>query len=182
MQVGTEMTKFPSVSAVLIYYAVTFGVILAVYPAYMRGSSLSAQEIEYLFFIFGASRFATLFFVPRIARYGILALAFGVAATAAGMLISFLFTTFLTFAAALALVGLATSIFYPVTFNIVTKNTPSSKMGQKLGVYETMFGIGWAVGPLVVGLSSQSFGSSTPYLALFVIGSGLAMALALAKR
>lgn len=182
MQVGREMTKFPSVSAVLIYYAVTFGVILAVYPAYMGGSSLSAQEIEYLFFIFGASRFATLFLVPRIARYGILALAFGVAATAAGMLISFLFTTFLTFAAALALVGLATSIFYPVTFNIVTKNTPSSKMGQKLGVYETMFGIGWAVGPLAVGLSSQSFGSSTPYLALFVIGSGLAMALALAKR
>ncbi len=182
IQVGREMTKHPSVSAVLIYYAVTFGVVLAVYPAYMGGASLSAQEIEYLFFIFGLSRFATLFVVPRISRYGTLVLALAVGATATGMLISFLFSTFLTFAAALVLVGLATSIFYPVTFSIVTRNAPQEKMGQKLGVYETMFGLGWAIGPLTVGLSSQSFGSNTPYLVLFIVGSGLALALALIKR
>jgi MFS family permease len=176
------MTRYPSVSAVLIYYAVTFGVVLAIYPAYMGGASLSAQEIEYLFFIFGASRFATLYFVPKISHHGTLVLALAVGATAVGMLISFLFATFLSFAAALVLVGLATSIFYPVTFSIVTKNTRQEQMGQKLGVYETMFGIGWAIGPLTVGLSSQSFGSSIPYLALFVVGSSLAAALILAKR
>lgn len=181
-QVGREMARYPAVSSVLIYYAITFGVVLAVYPAYMGEASLSSQDIEYLFFLFGVSRFATLYFVPRISHHAILALSLAVAATAIGMLISFAFTSFLAFAVALALVGLATSIFYPVTFSIVTKNTPLEKLGQKLGMYETMFGIGWAAGPLAVGFSSDTFGSSNPYLALFVVGAALASALAITRK
>ena len=182
LQVGTEMTKYPTVSAVLLYYAVTFGVILSVYPAYMGESSLSNQDIEYLFFVFGMSRFATLFFVPRISRYSTLALSLAVGATAIGMLISYMSSSVLSFAASLVLMGAATSVFYPVTFSMVTKNTPPSQMGQKLGAYEAMFGMGWAIGPLAVGFSSDSFGSSSPYLALFMIGSALAGSLAFLKR
>ena len=182
LRVGREMTKYPAVSAVLLYYAITFGVILSVFPAYMGESSVSSQVIEYLFFVFGVSRFATLFFVPRISRYGNLALSLAVAATAIGMLISYTSSSVISFAAALVLMGAATSVFYPVTLNMVTKNTPPGQMGQKLGAYEAMFGIGWAIGPLAVGFSSDSFGSGTPYLALFVIGSALASSLVLFKR
>ena len=182
LQVGKEMAKYPAVSAVLLYYAVTFGVVLSVYPAYMEESSLSSQHIEYLFFIFGIARFATLFFVSRVSKYGTLILALAVAATAAGMLVAYSFDSILSFAVSLVLIGAATSIFYPVTFNMVTKNTPPSQMGQKLGAYEAMFGIGWAIGPLAVGFSSESFGSSTPYLAFFIIGSILAVSLTFVKR
>jgi MFS family permease len=182
LQVGREMTKYPAVSAVLLYYAVTFGVVLSVYPAYMGESSLSSQDIEYLFFVFGISRFVTLYFVPRISRYGTLALSLAVASTALGMLISYASSSILSFAASLVLIGAATSVFYPVTFSMVTKNTPPSQMGQKLGAYEAMFGMGWAIGPLAVGFSSDSFGSSTPYLALFIVGSALASSLAFLKR
>jgi DHA1 family multidrug resistance protein-like MFS transporter/DHA1 family quinolone resistance protein-like MFS transporter len=98
------------------------------------------------------------------------------------MLISFASTSFLSFAIALAMIGLATSIFYPVTFNLVTRNTPPGKVGQKLGVYETLFGAGWTVGPIAVGLSSDAFGSSVPYLALFLIGTTLSGAMALFRR
>lgn len=182
VQVGTEMTKHPAISAVLLYYAVTFGVVLSVYPAYMGESSLSSQDIEYLFFVFGISRFATLYFVPRISRYGMLALASAVGSTAIGMLIAFGAGSTLAFAASLILIGVATSIFYPVTLSMITKNTPPSQMGQKLGAYEAMFGIGWAIGPLAVGISSDSFGSSAPYLALFFIGSALAVSLAFFRK
>jgi DHA1 family multidrug resistance protein-like MFS transporter/DHA1 family quinolone resistance protein-like MFS transporter len=182
LRVGREMTKYPAVSAVLLYYAITFGVILSVFPAYMGESSVSSQVIEYLFFVFGVSRFATLFFVPRISRYGNLALSLAVAATAIGMLISYASSSVISFAAALVLMGAATSVFYPVTLNMVTKNTPPGQMGQKLGAYEAMFGIGWAIGPLAVGFSSDSFGSGTPYLALFIMGSALAGSLVLLKR
>jgi MFS family permease len=167
------------VSSVLLYYAVTFGVVLAVYPAYMREASLTDQDIETLFFVFGLSRFATLFFVGRLARYGTIALAMAVAATAVGMLISFAFASLLTFAVALVLVGLAISIFYPVTLNIVTRNMPAEKMGERLGVYEALFGVGWTIGPIAVGLSSDAFGSSSPYLAFFIIGSALSGAIVL---
>ena len=179
LQVVKGVATYPVVSSVLLYYAVTFGVVLAVYPAYMREASLTDQDIETLFFVFGLSRFATLYFVGRLARYGTIALAMAVAATAVGMLISFAFASLLTFAVALVLVGLATSIFYPVTFNIVTRNMPAEKMGERLGVYEALFGVGWTIGPIAVGLSSDAFGSSSPYLALFIIGSALSGAIAL---
>jgi len=179
LQVVKEVATYPVVSSVLLYYAVTFGVVLTVYPAYMREASLTDQDIETLFFVFGLSRFATLYFVGKLARYGTIALAMAVAATAVGMLISFAFASLLTFAVALVLVGLAISIFYPVTLNIVTRNMPAEKMGERLGVYEALFGVGWTIGPIAVGLSSDAFGSSSPYLALFIIGSALSGAIAL---
>jgi MFS family permease len=179
LQVVKEVATYPVVSSVLLYYAVTFGVVLTVYPAYMREASLTDQDIETLFFVFGLSRFATLYFVGRLARYGTIALAMAVAATAVGMLISFAFASLLTFAVALVLVGLAISIFYPVTLSIVTRNMPAEKMGERLGVYEALFGVGWTIGPIAVGLSSDAFGSSSPYLALFIIGSALSGAIAL---
>jgi MFS family permease len=182
IQMGSAMAKYPAVSAVLLYYAVTFGVILSVYPAYMEESSLSSQHIEYLFFVFGAARFTTLYFVPRISRHGTLGLALAVAATAIGMLVAYLFNSILAFGISLVLIGAATSVFYPVTFSMVTRNTPAGQMGQKLGAYEAMFGIGWAIGPVAVGFSSDSFGSSTPYLAFFVIGAILAVSLAFFRR
>jgi MFS family permease len=179
LQVVKEVATYPVVSSVLLYYAITFGVVLTVYPAYMREASLTDQDIETLFFVFGLSRFATLYFVGRLARYGTIALAMAVAATALGMLISFAFASLLTFAVALVLFGLAISIFYPVTLNIVTRNMPAEKMGERLGVYEALFGVGWTIGPIAVGLSSDAFGSSSPYLAFFIIGSALSGAIAL---
>jgi MFS family permease len=181
-QVVKEVKAYPSASAVLIYYAITFGVVLAVYPAYMREASLTDQDIEILFFVFGVSRFTTLYFVQKIARHGTQALALAVAATAVGMLISFLFTSMVSFAIALVLVGLATSIFYPVTFNIVTKDAPQGKMGAKLGIYEALFGAGWTAGPIAVGLSSDAFGSASPYLAFFIVGSILAALITIIKK
>ena len=181
-QVVKEVTAYPSVSAVLIYYAITFGVVLAVYPAYMKEASLTDQDIEVLFFVFGVSRFTTLYFVQKIARHGTRALALAVAATAIGMLISFMFTSIISFAIALVLIGLATSIFYPVTFNIVTKDAPSGKMGAKLGIYEALFGVGWTAGPIAVGLSSDAFGSASPYLAFFIVGSALATSITVFRK
>jgi predicted MFS family arabinose efflux permease len=182
LQVVKEMAAYPVVSSVLLYYAVTFGVVIAVYPAYMSESSLTNQDIEILFFVFGLSRFATLVFVNRLATHGVTALALAVAATAIAMLISFAFASPLTFALALVLVGLATSIFYPVTLNIITRNMPADRMGSRLGAYEALFGVGWTIGPIAVGLSSDAFGPSSPYFAFFVIGSALSATIAISGR
>jgi MFS family permease len=172
-----EVTSMPAVSAVVLYYAVTFGVLIAIYPAYMKAASITDQNIELLFFVFGMARFATLPFVHRIAGRGRAALAAAVAVMAAGMAISFAFASVWSFAAALVLAGIATSIFYPVTFNFVTKNAPVEKMGTKLGIYEALFGAGWTVGPVGVGLSSDAFGPASPYLAFSAIGAALAGAI-----
>ena len=182
MQIVREITVHPTLSSVILYYAITFGVVLAVLPAYMSDASLTSQDIEILFFVFGMSRFATLMLVPRIARYGVLALALAVSATAIAMLLSFAFTSMLSFAVAIALVGLATSIFYPITFSLVTRDTPSGQIGAKLGLYNTLFGTGWTAGPMMAGLSSDAFGSGTPYFAFFIAGVILAGSIAIKRR
>ena len=182
VQIVREVAKHPTLSSVILYYAITFGVVLAVFPAYMSEASLTSQDIEILFFVFGIARFATLMAVPKIAGHGALALALAVSATAIAMLLSFMFTSILSFAIAIALVGLATSIFYPVTFSLVTKDTPSGQIGSKLGVYNALFGAGWTTGPIVAGLSSDAFGSGSPYFAFFVAGSILAGSIAIVKR
>ena len=182
MQIVREITVHPTLSSVILYYAITFGVVLAVLPAYMSDASLTSQDIEILFFVFGMSRFATLMLVPRIARYGVFALALAVSATAIAMLLSFAFTSMLSFAVAIALVGLATSIFYPITFSLVTRDTPSGQIGAKLGLYNTLFGTGWTAGPMMAGLSSDAFGSGSPYFAFFIAGVILAGSIAIKRR
>ncbi|MEO9363429.1 MAG: MFS transporter, partial [Nitrososphaera sp.] len=121
-------------------------------------------------------------FVHRIAGRGRAALAAAVSVMAAGMAISFAFASVWSFAGALVLAGVATSIFYPVTFNFVTRNAPVEKMGTKLGIYEALFGAGWTAGPIGVGLSSDAFGPSSPYLAFSVVGAALAGAIIIRKN
>jgi MFS family permease len=183
VQVFREITNHPKLGGVILYYAITFGVVLAVYPAYMRDASLTTEDIELMFFFFGISRFATLLLlVARISRYNELALALAVSATAVGMIISFLSPSILSFAVSIALFGFSTSIFYPISFSLVTRNTPSEHVGSKLGVYNSLFGIGWTAGPIMAGFASDAFGSGSPYLAFFIIGTTLTAAIALFRK
>jgi MFS family permease len=184
VEVAKEIANHPRLAGVILYYAITFGVVLAVYPAYMSDASLTTEDIEIMFFFFGISRFATLLLllVTRISRYGELALALAVSATAVGMIISFSSTSVLSFAVSIALFGLSTSIFYPVSFSLVTMDTPSGHVGSKLGVYNTLFGAGWMAGPIVAGFASDAFGSGSPYLAFFIIGSTFAAAITIFRK
>jgi MFS family permease len=183
VQVFREITNHPKLSGVILYYAITFGVVLAVYPAYMRDASLKTEDIEMMFFFFGISRFATLLLlVARISRYNELALALAVSATAVGMIISFLSPSILSFAISIALFGFSTSIFYPISFSLVTRNTPSEHVGSKLGVYNSLFGIGWTAGPIMAGFASDAFGSGSPYLAFFIIGTTFTAAIAVFRK
>jgi MFS family permease len=183
VQVFREITNHPKLGGVILYYAITFGVVLAVYPAYMRDASLTTEDIEMMFFFFGLSRFATLLLlVARISRYNELALALAVSATAVGMIISFLSPSILSFAVSIALFGFSTSIFYPISFSLVTQNTPSEHVGSKLGVYNSLFGIGWTAGPIMAGFASDAFGSGSPYLAFFIIGTTFTAAIAVFRK
>src|SRR5215212_2182944 len=95
-----------------------------------------------MFFVFGMSRSVTillLLLVIRISKYGVPPLAIAVLTTAIGMVISFSSRSILSFAASIALFDVSTSIFYPVSFRLVTVNTPSGHLGSKLGVYNTFF-------------------------------------------
>jgi hypothetical protein len=54
VQVFREITNHPRLGGVLLFYynAITFEVMLAVYPAYMRKASLTTEDIEMIFLFF----------------------------------------------------------------------------------------------------------------------------------
>ena len=183
VELAKEMATHPTLAGVILYYAMTFGVVLAVYPAYMSDASLTNQDIELIFFVFGTSRFVTLLLlVKRISKYGVPALTLAVLTTAIGMIVSFSSRSILSFAVSIALFGLSTSIFYTVSFRLVTMNTPSGQLGSKLGVYNTLFGAGWIAGPIAAGFASDMFGSGSPYLVFSIIGGTFVSAITILRK
>ena len=94
---------------------------------------------------------------------------------------SFFVEGIIEFAIAMTLLGFGFSIFFPLTLEIVLSKTRKEISGTMIGAYETIFGIGWASGPVIAGVVSQFFGNEVPYLVFCVIGVGVAI-LSISKR
>ncbi|RDJ32523.1 MAG: MFS transporter [Crenarchaeota archaeon] len=176
-----EMKKFPHVIIMLIYCTSTFGIILTVYPAFLNDNSMSDVQIEMLFFIFGISRIATLLVAGKLARRTSHTLIAAAASIATGLLISFGAESMIEFAVAFLFMGFGFSIFFPLTIEIILSKTRKEISGTIIGSYETIFGIGWAIGPISAGIISEIQANSTPYLIFFAIGIGVTI-LSIIKR
>jgi MFS family permease len=73
------------------------------------------------------------------------------------------------FSIAVLLLGFGFSVYFPLTFEIIMRNAKENA-GALIGAYEATFGIGWAFGPLIIGIIANSFGSAIPYLILSISG------------
>lgn len=177
-----QVTKFPIVIMILIYCASSFGMILTIYPAFLNDRSMSAIDIEILFFVFGASRVVTLALTDRLARHTAMTLVSSTITIAAGLVISFLSDSILEFSLAMLLMGFGFSIIFPLTLEIILRKTPKENTGITIGAYETTFGMGWSIGPIAAGLISEFSGNATPYLAFFVLGIGITIISAIKRK
>ena len=176
-----EIAKFPQVILMLIYCTASFGIILSIFPAFLNDRAMTPVNIEILFFIFGLSRIITLIMASKLAKNTSLTLILATFSIAAGLGLSFFVESIIEFAIALTLLGFGFSIFFPLTLEIVLSKTRKEISGTMIGAYETVFGIGWAIGPVIAGVISQFFGNETPYLVFFAIGIGVAL-LSINKR
>ncbi|GIU71157.1 MAG: MFS transporter [Candidatus Nitrosocaldaceae archaeon] len=154
----------------VMYYSASFGIVLAVLPAYIKENGINEFNIGVLFFIFGLARLITLFFTHKFADKAILIIVIATILIAFSMLIVYALVEFNLIALALIMFGFAFSIYFPITLGIATKNVSNDVLGRYVGSYETVFGIGWTTGPVVAGVLADIFTSSTPYLIMFIIG------------
>lgn len=168
-----QITKFPVVILMLIFCTSSFGMILTIFPAFLDDRTMSATDIELLFFIFGVSRVITLVYAGKLAKNTSLTLICAASLISVGLAISFLSHSFVEFAIALLMMGFGFSIFFPLTLEIILSKTKKEISGTIIGAYEATFGIGWAIGPITAGLISQFFGNSSPYLFFFICGIGV---------
>ena len=170
-----EMKRFPEVIVLLIFCTSSFGIILTIYPAFLNDSGMSASDILLLYFVFGISRVVTLVLAGKLARKTSQTLIAGTTAVSAGLAISVVADSIFTFGIALVLMGFGFSIFFPLTLEIILSKTRKGISGKIIGAYETVFGMGWAIGPTIGGPITQSFGNESPYLVFCIIGIGVTL-------
>ena len=170
-----EMKKFPEVIVLLVFCTSSFGIILTIYPAFLNDNGMSATDILLLYFIFGISRVVSLALSGKFARKTSQTLIAATIAVSIGLAISMVADSIITFGIALVLMGFGFSIFFPLTLEIILSKTQKKISGKIIGAYETIFGMGWAIGPTIGGPITQSFGNETPYLVFCVIGIGVTL-------
>jgi len=177
-----QFVRFPTVIMMLVYCTASFGMILTIFPAFLDDNSMSDSDILLLYFIFGISRVATLAAGGRLARHTAPTLICASFAVAVGSLIAYGAESIAGFAAALLLMGFGFSIFFPLTLEIILTRTKRGISGAVIGAYETVFGIGWAIGPITAGYVSQFHGNDAPYVVFFAIGIGIGIVSIIRRR
>ena len=176
-----EMKKFPEVIILLIFCTSSFGIILSIYPAFLNDQGMSDTDILLLYFAFGVSRVLSLALVGKFSRRTSQTLIAGTFAVSLGLALSVVSDSIIIFGASLILMGFGFSIFFPLTLEIILSKTRKAIAGKIIGAYETLFGIGWAIGPTIGGPITQSFGDKAPYIVFSILGIAVAI-LAIASR
>jgi MFS family permease len=177
-----EMKRFPEVIILLIFCTSSFGIILSIYPAFLNDKGMSDTDILLLYFAFGVSRVVSLALAGKFSRRTSQTLIAATIAISIGLALSAVSDSIIMFGVALVLMGFGFSIFFPLTLEIILSKTRKGISGKIIGAYETVFGIGWALGPTVGGPITQSFGAQAPYLVFFVIGIGVTMLAIISRK
>ena len=168
-----EMKKFPEVVILLIFCTSSFGIILTIFPAFLNDSGMTDTNVLLLYFVFGISRVVSLALAGKFASRTSQTLIAATLSISIGLAISVIADSIITFGIALVLMGFGFSIFFPLTLEIILSKTKKQISGKIIGAYETVFGIGWALGPTIGGPITQSFGDEAPYLVFCIIGVGI---------
>ena len=177
-----DMKKFPEVITLLIFCTSAFGIILTIFPAFLNDKGMSATDILYLYFAFGISRVISLALAGKFAKKTSQTLIAATLAVSIGLAISVVADSIIMFGIALVLMGFGFSIFFPLTLEIILSKTKKGISGKIIGAYETIFGLGWAVGPTIGGPITQSFGNETPYIIFSIIGVGITILAIISRK
>ena len=177
-----EMKRFPEVITLLIFCTASFGIILTIYPAFLNDNGMTDTDILLLYFVFGISRVVSLALAGKFARKTSQTLIAATIAVSVGLAMSVVGGSFIVFAVALVLMGFGFSIFFPLTLEIILSNTRKAISGKIIGAYETVFGMGWAIGPTIGGPITQTFGNESPYLVFCIIGIGVTLLAIISRK
>ena len=177
-----DMKKFPEVITLLIFCTSSFGIILTIFPAFLNDKGMDATDILYLYFAFGISRVVSLALAGKFAKRTSQTLIAATLAVSIGLGISVIADSIIMFGIAIVLMGFGFSIFFPLTLEIILSKTKRGISGKIIGAYETIFGLGWAVGPTIGGPITQSFGDETPYIIFSIIGIGITVLAIISRK
>jgi MFS family permease len=149
----------------LLCYAMVFGVVVAIFPGYANSVGMNPELIGLLFTFFGITRVLVFAMSGRYSRFSEKkALGITSGFLALGSLIIATVPSFTGFSAALIMMGGAIGVVFPTTISLISRHFPNNRIGAAIGSYETTFGAGFAVGPLLSGAIAALTNISTAFL------------------
>jgi MFS family permease len=133
-------------------YGMVFSIVTTIFPGYANSLGISALLVGVLFTAFGIARLVGYASSEHYFRFGerkALLLASLLIGLGSGIIE--LLPGFNTFLIALTILGGCFAVFYPLSIGLISRHFPDSQTGTAVGSYESIYGIGAAVGPVIAG-------------------------------
>ncbi|MXX20192.1 MAG: MFS transporter [Cenarchaeum sp. SB0661_bin_35] len=176
------IARFPVVVILLLFSTAIFGVVLAIYPAFLSDRGINDNSVLLLFFIFGITRVGALLVSGFLSKRAIQTFTASTIMVSVGMGISAVGTSFGEFVIALLMLGFGCSILYPLALEVILSGTKKSASGRMIGAYEAIFGVGWAIGPAISGYTTDAFGEAAPYWLFCILGIAVTIMVVIFRR
>jgi MFS family permease len=158
----------PGLASIFLFSSV-IGIILTIFPAYASKLEISAFNIGWIVFAFGAARVITFSqsnrLETKIGKTGMFLL--GSSFLGASSLLTALSYTFPLYVLCFALFGIGAGLSYAASIALVLRRWESSR-GRAAGVFESLIGFGYFVGPLIGGVVSE-YSEVAPYYYGFIL-------------
>jgi len=145
------------------------GIIASLFPAYATDLGIPAYEIGLIMFANGAARTVAFYLADRIeakaTRIGMFLI--GSSTLAVGSALTVNSYTTLTFLVCFLIFGFGAGVSYAASISLILGRWGSSR-GFAAGVFESLIGLGYFVGPLIGGAVSE-YALNAPYIYGFVL-------------
>ena len=133
-------------------YGVIFSIITTILPGYANSIGINALLIGIIFAAFGVSRVATFATIDHYLHFGEkkVLLFVSLLISCCCLVIGFYpnFNSFLFFA---VLLGASFAVIFPLTIGLISRHFRDEQVGAAVGSYESVYGIGSAIGPTLAG-------------------------------
>jgi len=162
---GTIIT----VLATIFLFSSIGGILMSLFPSYAMDLGISVFEIGLIVFVFGAARAVAFYYATRIETWIKKTGMFLVGSSTLGLasLITFYSNNTLSFLICFLIFGVGAGISYAASITSILKWQSSSR-GYAAGVFESLIGVGYFIGPLIGGFLSN-FAGNIPYIYCFLL-------------
>lgn len=133
-------------------YGATFSIISSIFPGYANSFGVNAVLVGVIFTAFGISRVAVFATEKHYLHFGdkkvllIVSLIISL-----GSLTLALLPSFSTFLVVLIVLGMCFAVVFPLSINLISRHFPTERTGIAVGSYESVYGIGSVIGPVLGG-------------------------------
>jgi MFS family permease len=134
-------------------YGIVFNIIATIFPGYASSVGISAVLIGGLFAAFGIVRVSAYATSERYLRFGERkALVLVSLLISAGCLVIAFYPSFIAFLPVIGIMGGCFAIVFPLSIGLISRHFLDEQAGTAVGSYESVIGIGNAIGPALAGV------------------------------